>query len=94
MVLGITKQQLVRKVLIENAKPNIINARELLRIFDSVGVNIAECNAMLYERLANKTLNTAETHSEESFSVLIKDYLGELRNLERAIRLLLFKMKN
>jgi len=96
IVLGITKQQLVRRVLIEKARPTIINARELLSIFDQIGEKIAVCNELMYKYFSEDgAVHAAPSgeRNEESFAALLEDYLSVQKSLEQAIRLLLFKIK-
>ncbi|WP_157274927.1 hypothetical protein [Pedobacter sp. Leaf194] len=93
-VLGITKQQLVRKVLLDKAKSTIINARELLVFFDDIGKKLSGANALIYQHFSNRAGTAViDEKIEENFEAIVKDYLNVQKSLEQAIRLLLSKMK-
>lgn len=88
--LGIRKTDLVRNGLLENSKPVIINAKELIRHLDKAGseLNRSGNNINQLARYAN-SLNKKDILSPvvvERFNILLGQYLDNQKDLETVLR--------
>jgi hypothetical protein len=88
--LGVCKTDLVRRALLNNAPAVLVNAREMLGLLDSIGLELARSGNNLnqlarYANILNKR-NILSPVVIERFNYLFETYLSQQKGLEIALR--------
>jgi hypothetical protein len=88
--LGIKKSDLIRRALLSNAPKVLVNAKEMLRLLDTIGLELARSGNNLNQlaRYAN-ILNKRSMLSPvvvERFNYLFETYLTQQKDLDSALR--------
>jgi hypothetical protein len=88
--LGISRTDLVRSRLLDNAAAVVLNAKELIRSLDAISAELGRCgnNINQLARYAN-TLNKKRALSPvviERFNFLFENYIAHQQSLETALR--------
>ena len=88
--LGISKTELVRMRLLENAPAVIINAKALITAIDAIGTELGRCgnNINQFARYVNalQKRNKADPTVTARFNALFSDYISNQEKLEIALR--------
>ena len=88
--LGITKTELVRMRLLENAVDVILNAKELITALDSIGAELGRCgnNINQLAKYANilQKKNKSDPSIVKQFNALLSAYLEKQERLEISLR--------
>jgi uncharacterized protein (DUF1778 family) len=90
ITLGITKTDLVRMRLLENAQSVIINAKELITVADSIGTELGRCgnNINQLAKYANilQKKGKADAAVLGQLNALLAGYLDMQQRLEISLR--------
>ncbi len=96
--LGISKTELVRSRVLQNAQAIVINAKELLSQLDSIGTELgrSDNNINQLARYANilRKKNVVSPFVLERFNFLFGQYLDNQTKLEAALRQIIRAMRN
>jgi hypothetical protein len=88
--LSIKKSDLIRRALLSNAPKVLVNAKEMLRLLDAIGLELARSGNNLNQlaRYAN-ILNKRSMLSPvvvERFNYLFETYLSQQKDLDSSLR--------
>jgi hypothetical protein len=88
--LGISRTDLVRTRLLQNARLTVINAKELIALLDSIGTEIGRCGNNInqlakYANVLNK-YGKLSPMVMERFNLLFEDYTENQKKLEISLR--------
>jgi len=88
--LGISRTDLVRTRLLQNARLTVINAKELIALLDSIGSEIGRCGNNInqlakYANVLNKYGRLSPVVMER-FNLLFEDYTENQKKLEISLR--------
>ena len=88
--LGISKTDLVRRGVLNNAPAVLVNAKEMLRLLDSIGLELARSGNNLnqlarYANILNKR-NMLSPVVVERFNYLFESYLKQQKEVQVALR--------
>jgi hypothetical protein len=91
--LGVRKTDLVRRGVLNNAPAVLVNAKEMLRLLDSIGLELARSGNNLnqlarYANILNKR-NILSPVVVERFNYLFESYLSQQKELQVALRKIL-----
>jgi hypothetical protein len=88
--LGISKTELVRMRLLENAPAVIINAKALITAIDAIGTELGRCgnNINQFAKYVNilQKRKRIDPDVVERFNLLFADYLSKQEKLQIALR--------
>ena len=88
--LGISKTDLVRTRLLQDARLTVINAKELIALLDSIGTELGRCGNNInqlakYANVLNKYGKLSPVVMER-FNLLFEDYTENQKKLEISLR--------
>jgi len=88
--LGISRTDLVRTRLLQNAPLTVINAKELIALLDSIGTELGHCGNNInqlakYANVLNKYGRLSPVVMER-FNLLFEDYTENQKKLEISLR--------
>lgn len=96
--LGVSKTELIRRGVLNNAPAVLINAKEMLRLLDTIGLELARSgnNINQLARYAN-TLSKRNILSQavaERFNYLLSTHLAQQKDLTIALRKIIKLLSN
>jgi hypothetical protein len=88
--LGISRTDLVRTRLLQDARLTVINAKELIALLDSIGTELGRCGNNInqlakYANVLNKYGRLSPVVMER-FNLLFEDYTENQKKLEISLR--------
>jgi hypothetical protein len=88
--LGISRTDLVRTRLLQDARLTVINAKELIALLDSIGTELGRCGNNInqlakYANVLNK-YGKLSPMVMERFNLLFEDYTENQKKLEISLR--------
>jgi hypothetical protein len=88
--LSIKKSDLIRRALLSNAPKVLVNAKEMLRLLDTIGLELARSGNNLNQlaRYANilKKRSMLSPVVVERFNYLFETYLSQQKDLDSSLR--------
>jgi hypothetical protein len=88
--LSIKKSDLIRRALLSNAPKVLVNAKEMLRLLDAIGLELARSGNNLNQlaRYANilKKRSMLSPVVVERFNYLFETYLSQQKDLDSSLR--------